>query len=232
MTEYMEKHTVARLIGAPPGYVGYEEGGALTEAVRFKPYSVILLDEIEKAHPDLFNILLQLLDDGRLTDGQSRTVDFSNTLVILTSNYGGPFIVEKDRKGEEVTKEEVRELLLKKFKPELVNRLSGVVLFHTLSPQTVSEIIDIQLSSVQKLLAEKNITLSLSEEARKKLIDEGYDFELGARPVQRLIDREILDKLSAKMIAEEVQARDEVKVGVKNGEFVLEVPQRGKKSKF
>ena len=226
MTEYMEKHTVARLIGAPPGYVGYEEGGALTEAIRFKPYSVVLFDEIEKAHPDVFNILLQLLDDGRLTDGQNRTVDFSNTLVILTSNFGGPFIVEKDRKGEEITREDIQNILLQKFRPELINRLSEIILFHTLTPEVISKIIDIQLSYVQKLLDEKKIRITLSEDARKKLVEEGYDFELGARPLQRLIDRKILDPLSAKIIAEEVHLDDTVQVDVKEDEFEISLSSK------
>jgi ATP-dependent Clp protease ATP-binding subunit ClpB len=234
MTEYMEKHTVAKLIGAPPGYVGYEEGGALTEAVRFKPYSVVLFDEIEKAHPDVFNILLQLLDDGRLTDGQNRTVDFSNTLVILTSNFGGPIIVEKDRKKEEISREEIQSLLLKKFRPELINRLSEIIVFHTLTPESTSKIIDIQLSNLQKLLDEKKIQITLSAEARKKMVAEGYDFELGARPLQRLIDRKILDPLSAKIIADEVRPGARVQVNVREGEFEIGIPKESiskKKSK-
>jgi ATP-dependent Clp protease ATP-binding subunit ClpB len=155
MSEYMEKHNVAKLIGAPPGYVGYEEGGILTESVRRQPYSVVLFDEIEKAHIDIFNILLQLLDDGRLTDGKNRTVDFSNTIVILTSNYGGPQIVEKDRRGEKFTNEEIRELMLAKFKPELINRIQEIIIFHTLNKESLANIVNIQVNEIRKLLSDK-----------------------------------------------------------------------------
>jgi ATP-dependent Clp protease ATP-binding subunit ClpB len=226
MTEFMEKHTVAKLIGAPPGYVGYEAGGALTEAVRFKPYSVVLFDEIEKAHPDVFNILLQLLDDGRLTDGQNRTVDFSNTLVILTSNFGGSFIVEKDRKKERISREDIQTLLLTKFRPELINRLSDIIIFHTLNPDNISKIIDIQLSNLQKILNERGIKITLSLEAREKMVTEGYDFELGARPLQRLIDQKILDPLSVKIITEEVHEEDEVQIDSSDEEFRIEVLEK------
>ncbi|MCD6162287.1 MAG: AAA family ATPase [candidate division Zixibacteria bacterium] len=223
MSEYMEKINVSKLIGASPGYVGYEEGGILTESVMRQPYSVVLFDEIEKAHLDIFNILLQLLDDGRLTDGKNRTVDFSNTIVIMTSNYGGPLIVEKDRKGETFTTEELREMMLKKFKPELINRIQEIIVFHTLSKETLAYIVDIQLKEIKKLLSDKKIEMKLTDEAKDKLIEEGYDFEMGARPLQRLIEREILSKLSVKMITGDVKSGDCFEIGVKDNKFSIDV---------
>jgi len=221
MSEYMEKHNVAKLIGAPPGYVGYEEGGLLTESVKRQPYSVVLFDEIEKAHIDIFNILLQLLDDGRLTDGKNTTVDFSNTIVIMTSNYGGMDIVEKDRRGESFTQDELREMMLKKFKPEILNRIQEVIVFHTLSKDSLKVIVDIQINEVRKLLADKNIRLQLTQEAIVKLADEGYDFEMGARPLQRLIEREILSRLSVKIITGDVKPGNAIEIGVKEGKFEI-----------
>lgn len=221
MSEYMEKHNVAKLIGAPPGYVGYEEGGILTESVKRQPYSVVLFDEIEKAHLDIFNILLQLLDDGRLTDGKNRTIDFSNTIVIMTSNYAGMEIVEKDRKNESFTQEELRELMLRKFKPEILNRIQEVVVFHTLSKESLKTIVDIQINEVRKLLADKNIKLQLTQEAVDKLSEEGYDFEMGARPLQRLIEKEILSRLSVKIITGEVKQGDEIEIGTPDGDFKI-----------
>jgi ATP-dependent Clp protease ATP-binding subunit ClpA len=227
MSEYMEKHNVAKLIGAPPGYVGYEEGGILTESVRRQPYSVVLFDEIEKAHIDIFNVLLQLLDDGRLTDGKNRTVDFSNTIVILTSNYGGMEIVDKDRRGENFTSEEIREMMLKKFKPELLNRMQEIIIFHTLSKQSLANIVNIQIGEVRKLLADKNISLELGDTAKNKLVEEGYDFEMGARPLQRLIEKEILSKLSVKIITGEVSAGDKVGIDVnEKNEFIINLLAR------
>jgi len=221
MSEYMEKHNVAKLIGAPPGYVGYEEGGILTESVRRQPYSVVLFDEIEKAHVEIFNILLQLLDDGRLTDGKNRTVDFSNTIVIMTSNYAGMEIVEKDRRGELFTQEELREIMLRKFKPEILNRIQEVIVFHTLTKESLAYIVDIQVNEIRKLLADKKIELSLSKQAIDKLIEEGYDFEMGARPLQRLIEREILSRLSVKLITGEIKSGDKVEIGVTDGKFKI-----------
>ena len=226
MSEYMEKINVSKLIGASPGYVGYEEGGLLTESVKRQPYSVVLFDEIEKAHVDIFNILLQLLDDGRLTDGKNRTVDFSNTIVIMTSNYGGPLIVEKDRRGELFTPEELREMMLQKFKPELINRIQEVIVFHTLSKETLAIIVDIQINEVSKLLADKKIEMKLSDKAKDKLIEEGYDFEMGARPLQRLIEREILSKLSVKIITGDVKPGDNIEIGVSENNFTISVMSR------
>jgi len=223
MSEYMEKHNVAKLIGAPPGYVGYEEGGILTESVKRQPYSVVLFDEIEKAHLDIFNILLQLLDDGRLTDGKNRTIDFSNTIVIMTSNYAGMEIVEKDRNNEFFTQEELREIMLRKFKPEILNRIQEVIVFHTLSKESLKSIVDIQISEVRKLLSDKDIKLQLTKEAVGKLAEEGYDFEMGARPLQRLIEKEILSRLSVKIITGEVKQGDQIEIGTSGGDFKINV---------
>lgn len=226
MSEYMEKHNVAKLIGAPPGYVGYEEGGILTESVKRQPYSVVLFDEIEKAHLDIFNILLQLLDDGRLTDGKNRTIDFSNTIVIMTSNYAGMEIVEKDRRNESFTQEELRELMLRKFKPEILNRIQEVIVFHTLARDSLKAIVDIQINEVRKLLSDKNIKLQLTQDAVGKLAEEGYDFEMGARPLQRLIEKEILSRLSVKIITGEVKQGDEIEVGTSGGSFNVSILQK------
>jgi ATP-dependent Clp protease ATP-binding subunit ClpB len=196
MSEYMEKHTVSRLVGAPPGYVGYEEGGQLTEAVRRRPYSVVLFDEIEKAHPDVFNVLLQLLDDGRLTDGQGRTVDFKNTVVIMTSNLGNQWLHELDGLEEEELAKEVRERLREHFRPEFINRIDEVIVFHPLGQEQIKQIVDIQLRSLQKRLEKRRITLEMSEEARDLLAREGYDPVFGARPLKRTIQRELENPLS------------------------------------
>ncbi|ADD27652.1 ATP-dependent chaperone ClpB [Meiothermus ruber] len=206
MSEYQEKHTVARLIGAPPGYVGYEEGGQLTEAVRRRPYSVILFDEIEKAHPDVFNVLLQVLDDGRLTDGQGRTVDFRNTVIILTSNIGSPLIFEGIQSGQsyETIRERVFGVLQQHFRPEFLNRLDEIVVFRPLAREQIAAIVQIQLEAVRKRLAERRITLELSQEALDFLAQRGYDPVFGARPLKRVIQRELETPLSRKILAGEV----------------------------
>ncbi|MFO0231220.1 AAA family ATPase, partial [Gemmatimonas sp.] len=200
MSEYMEKHAVARLIGAPPGYVGYEEGGQLTEAVRRRPYSVILFDEIEKAHPDVFNILLQLLDDGRLTDSQGRTVDFRNAVVIMTSNVGSHLILERGQSGGaenwKRTEQEVLTALRGVFKPEFLNRIDDVVVFHPLGREQLDFIVDLQLGHLRKLLADRKLTLRLTEAARQKLADEGYDPVFGARPLKRAVQRLLQNPLA------------------------------------
>jgi ATP-dependent Clp protease ATP-binding subunit ClpB len=198
MSEYMEKHTVARLIGAPPGYVGYEEGGQLTEAVRRKPYSVILFDEVEKAHPDVFNVLLQVLDDGRITDGQGRTVDFKNCVLIMTSNIGSQYIMEDLPKEERNRR--VQEALRGHFRPEFLNRIDEIIIFDRLDSSQITHIVDIQLSRLLDRLAKQNITLSLDETARQFLGREGYDPAYGARPLKRVIQREILDPLSLEIL--------------------------------
>jgi ATP-dependent Clp protease ATP-binding subunit ClpB len=206
MSEYQEKHTVARLIGAPPGYVGYEEGGQLTEAVRRRPYAVILFDEIEKAHPDVFNVLLQVLDDGRLTDGQGRTVDFRNTVIILTSNIGSPLIFEGIQSGQsyEAIRERVFGVLQQNFRPEFLNRLDEIVVFRPLSKEQIAAIVQIQLEAVRKRLAERRINLELSQEALDFLAQRGYDPVFGARPLKRVIQRELETPLSRKILAGEV----------------------------
>jgi len=206
MSEYQEKHTVARLIGAPPGYVGYEEGGQLTEAVRRRPYAVILFDEIEKAHPDVFNVLLQVLDDGRLTDGQGRTVDFRNTVIILTSNIGSPLIFEGIQSGQsyEAIRERVFGVLQQNFRPEFLNRLDEIVVFRPLAEEQIAAIVQIQLEAVRKRLAERRITLELSQEALDFLAQRGYDPVFGARPLKRVIQRELETPLSRKILAGEV----------------------------
>jgi ATP-dependent Clp protease ATP-binding subunit ClpB len=197
MSEYMEKHSVARLIGAPPGYVGYEEGGALTEAIRRRPYQVILFDEVEKAHPDVFNVLLQVLDDGRLTDGQGRTVDFRNTLIVLTSNLGGEILATLPEGKETASvRNEVMELVRGTFRPEFLNRLDEILLFRRLSRKDMAGIVDIQLARLQKLLSDRKITLKLDAAAKRWLADQGYDPVYGARPLKRVIQRELQNALA------------------------------------
>jgi ATP-dependent Clp protease ATP-binding subunit ClpB len=205
MSEYMEKHSVARLIGAPPGYVGYEEGGALTEAVRRRPYQVILFDEIEKAHGDVFNVLLQVLDDGRLTDGQGRTVDFRNTLIVLTSNLGGEFLANLgENEDVDSVRGPVMDTVRAHFRPEFLNRLDDIILFHRLKRRDMAEIVNIQLARLAKLLEDRKVTLDLDESARAWLADKGYDPVYGARPLKRVIQREVQDPLADKILAGEI----------------------------
>jgi ATP-dependent Clp protease ATP-binding subunit ClpB len=201
MAEYQEKHTVSRLIGAPPGYVGYEEGGQLTESVRRRPYSVVLFDEIEKAHPDVFNVLLQLLDDGRLTDGQGRTVDFRNTLVIMTSNLGSELWL--GGKAVSVTRDTITHALREYFRPEFLNRIDEIIIFHSLSRDDLIQVVDIQLRHVSALLAERGYRLDISPEARAYLAEVGYDADYGARPLKRAIQRELQDPLAVKILSGE-----------------------------
>jgi len=208
MSEYMEKHTVARLIGAPPGYVGYEEGGQLTEAVRRRPYTVVLFDEIEKAHHDVFNVLLQILDDGRLTDGQGRVVDFKNTVVIMTSNIGSQYYQEQTGDVEAQVREELR----RHFRPEFLNRVDEIVIFHKLGIEQIKQIVDIQLARVVKRLADQRITLSVSDAAKALLAKEGYDPVFGARPLKRVIQRRLLDELSQQLLAGQFKEGDKIKV--------------------
>ncbi len=213
MSEFMEKHSVARLIGAPPGYVGYEEGGVITEAVRRRPYQVILFDEVEKAHPDVFNILLQVLDDGRLTDGQGRTVDFRNTMIILTSNLGSEFLADsKEKEISHKTRELVMNIVRQSFRPEFLNRLDEIILFGRLQKEDMASIVDIQLSRLEKRLAERNITLVLDEKAREWLADAGYDPMYGARPLKRIIQKELQDKLASAILAGRINDGQQVKV--------------------
>jgi ATP-dependent Clp protease ATP-binding subunit ClpB len=208
MSEYQEKHTISRLIGAPPGYVGYEEGGQLTEAVRRRPYSVILFDEIEKAHAEVFNVLLQLLDDGRLTDGQGRTVDFRNTVVIMTSNLGNQLW----EGGRTAARDEITRLLQGYFRPEFLNRIDEIVVFHPLTRQDLAQIVDIQLRRVTALLSERGYTLEVSEAAREYLAEVGYDPDFGARPLKRAIQRELQDPLALRILSGEFHDGDLIRV--------------------
>ena len=222
MSEYMEKHSVARLIGAPPGYVGYDEGGALTEAVRRRPYQVILFDEIEKAHPDVFNVLLQVLDDGRLTDGQGRTVDFKNTLIIMTSNIGADYLVSQ-KEGSDT--DEVREYVLAevklKFRPEFLNRIDEIILFHRLKREQMGKIVDVQLARLSKLLVDRKITLDLDDQARTWLANRGYEPAYGARPLKRVIQKFVQDPLAEAILAGRVKDGEIVSLTVRNGDLVL-----------
>jgi ATP-dependent Clp protease ATP-binding subunit ClpB len=215
MSEYMEKHTVARLIGAPPGYVGYEEGGQLSEAVRRRPYSVVLFDEIEKAHPDVFNVLLQVLDDGRITDGQGRTVDFKNTVIIMTSNIGSQYIMEEESK--EARRRLVTDALRAHFRPEFLNRVDEIIIFDRLSEDDLKKIVEIQLGRLSKRLEQQKITLKLSDSAKELLAREGYDPVYGARPLRRTIQKEILDPLSIDILEGKVREGQTVHVDAKNG---------------
>jgi len=222
MSEYMERHTVSRLIGAPPGYVGYEEGGQLTEAVRRRPYSVILFDEVEKAHPEVFNVLLQLLDDGRLTDGQGRTVDFRNTIVIMTSNIGSLLFQEMNEFNRDEIREQILQALRAHFRPEFLNRIDEIVIFNPLDIFQIKQIVELQLRQVQKRLDERKIKLELSEEAKIELATRGFDPQYGARPLRRTIEREILNPLAQKLLAREFNEGDTIRVDYRDGQFVFE----------
>ncbi len=231
MSEYQERHTVSRLIGAPPGYVGYEEGGQLTEAVRRRPYSVVLFDEIEKAHPEVFNVLLQVLDDGRLTDGKGRTVDFRNTVIIMTSNVGSQYLAslptdvpeETFRDLFEKAKEQALMELRQSFRPEFLNRIDEIIVFQPLTFEHLMQIIDIQMRRLRELLAERKITIELTEAAKRQLVEEGYDPVYGARPLKRVIQRRIQDPLALKILAGDVRDGDHVVVDFRDGEFVFDV---------
>jgi ATP-dependent Clp protease ATP-binding subunit ClpB len=223
MSEFMEQHSVARLIGAPPGYVGYEEGGRLTEAVRRRPYAVILFDEVEKAHPDVFNVLLQVLDDGRLTDGQGRTVDFKNTIVVMTSNIGSVAIQELTSKGAEdfEIEAQVRGELKKFFRPELLNRIDEVVVFHQLTKPQLRGIVDIQLRDLTKRLADRDIKLDVSDKAKDLLAEEGYDPTFGARPLKRVIQQRLENALAGKLLSGEYKAGDTIRIGSTGSNFTF-----------
>ena len=230
MSEYMEKHAVARLVGAPPGYVGYDEGGVLTEAVRRRPYQVILFDEIEKAHPDVFNILLQVLDDGRLTDGQGHTVDFRNTVIIMTSNLGGELLSNLgDDEDSEAVREPVMEIVRASFRPEFLNRLDETVLFHRLGRAHLARIVDIQLEQLAARLAERKITLDLNEDARQWLAEAGYDPAFGARPLRRVIQRQLQNQLAERILDGSVADGDTVSVSVDGSELVIRTTSEGDK---
>jgi len=229
MSEYQERHTVSRLVGAPPGYVGYEESGQLTEAVRRKPYSVVLLDEIEKAHPDVFNILLQVLDDGRLTDNKGRTVDFKNTIIIMTSNIGSHLIQENLEKitsenREHIlnqTKEQVFELLKKSIKPEFLNRIDEIIMFQPLTQEEIRKIVELQLQKVEKMLEKTNIKISATKKAIDFIAKVGFDPQFGARPIKRVIQKEILNELSKMLLSEKVNKDTTIVVDEKNGQLIF-----------
>ena len=230
MSEYMERHAVARLIGSPPGYVGFEEGGQLTEIVRHRPYSLILFDEIEKAHPEVFNILLQILDAGRLTDGKGKMVNFKNSIIIMTSNVGSHYLKEMSSLGfggvtdrETVFKDRVRESLRERFKPEFLNRIDEIIIFNALRPEAIEKIVDIQLAKVEKKLAERNIRLVLDATVRKYIARDGFDLEYGARPIRRLIQKAILDRLAEKIIGGQIKDGDKVKVDFKEADLRISV---------
>jgi len=227
MSEFMEKHSVARLIGAPPGYVGYEEGGYLTEAIRRKPYSVILLDEIEKANPEVFNILLQILDDGRLTDGHGRTVDFKNTLIIMTSNLGSQWIQDLGEKDYDEMRRRVMEVVRSTFKPEFLNRIDEIIIFHALGKEEIKKIVEIQLGYLNKRLAEKKLSIKLTESAKELLVEQGFDTVYGARLLKRAIQRMIQDPLALKLLEGDFSEGNliEVDVNPKSKEIVFSKSQ-------
>jgi ATP-dependent Clp protease ATP-binding subunit ClpB len=224
MSEYMEKHAVARMIGAPPGYVGYDEGGQLTEAVRRRPYSAILLDEIEKAHPDVFNVLLQVLDDGRLTDSKGRVVDFKNTVLIMTSNLGAGFLQAdalKDETSFGHAQESVMRVLREHFRPEFLNRVDDVVIFRPLGEEQLTHIVDLRLKDLEKLLADRHITIDMTKAARHQIFTSGYDRAYGARPLKRAIQRLVQDPLAMKILDGEVLHGDHVRIDAPKGGSAL-----------
>jgi ATP-dependent Clp protease ATP-binding subunit ClpB len=222
MSEYQERHTVSRLIGAPPGYVGYEEGGQLTEAVRRRPYSVVLFDEIEKAHPEVFNTLLQLLDDGRLTDGHGRTVDFKNTVVIMTSNVGTEFLDGRDATTDEQQRELVLAAMRQHFRPEFLNRVDEIIIFHGLTKEHLVEIVGIQMRRLQGLLAGWQLEIELTDAARAYLAEQGYDPAYGARPLKRVIQRQVQDPLALALLQGDFGEGDRVRVDAQDGHLTFE----------
>ena len=224
MSEYMEKYSVSRLIGAPPGYIGYEEGGQLTEAVRRKPYSVVLFDEIEKAHPDVFNVLLQVLDDGRVTDSQGRTVDFKNTIIILTSNLGSMQILDGIQENGEISKEaidSVNDLLKASFRPEFLNRLDEIVFYKPLQKENIGKIVDLMLKDLKYRLSGKNLSLEVSEAAKDYIIEKGYDPNYGARPLKRLIQSEVETLIAKEIIKKDIPAGSVLKVDETGGRLTV-----------
>jgi ATP-dependent Clp protease ATP-binding subunit ClpB len=229
MSEYQERHTVSRLIGAPPGYVGYEESGQLTEAVRRKPYSVVLLDEIEKAHPDVFNILLQVLDDGRLTDNKGRTVDFKNTIIIMTSNIGSHIIQENlehvtDKNRDEVfehTREQVFDLLKKTIRPEFLNRIDEIIMFKPLTKDEIQKVVELQVGNVQKMLGKSDIRLRATKKAIQFIATQGFDPQFGARPIKRVIQKNLLNELSKMILEGKVNKDKEIVVDEKEGKLMF-----------
>ena len=231
MSEYMEKFTVSRLVGAPPGYVGYEEGGMLTEKVRRKPYSIVLLDEIEKAHPDVFNLLLQVMDDGRLTDTQGRTIDFRNTVIIMTSNVGTRqlkdfgrgvgFAAMADKSDKEVSRSVIQKALNKQFSPEFLNRIDEIITFDQLELDAILQIIGIELKGLYKRVEELGMKLEITEAAQKFIAEKGYDKQFGARPLRRAIQQHLEDRISEMIVEEEVKAGDTIFADLQDGKIVV-----------
>ena len=238
ITSVMEKHAISKLIGAPPGYVGYDEGGTFTETVRHRPYSVILFDEIEKAHPEVFNVLLQILDNGRLTDAKGRVVNFKNTVIILTSNIGAQYIDKMESLGfvanpgaravYEDVKGKVMDALKDNFRPEFLNRLDEIIVFDILSPEAIRQIVDLQIALVRERLVAKEITLDLTDEVRTFLAKEGYNPQYGARPLKRLIQTKLLNPIASMMISKGILRGGSISVTLKNGELVFDV-KKGRK---
>ncbi|MDR1483254.1 MAG: AAA family ATPase [Planctomycetaceae bacterium] len=224
MSEFMEKHSVSRLIGAPPGYVGYDEGGMLTEAVRRRPYSVILFDEMEKAHRDVFNILLQVLDDGRLTDNQGHTVDFKNTIIVMTSNVGSQAIQEITRENgkDSEIQNAVNALLGNHFLPEFLNRIDETIIFHPLKREQIAKIVELQLARLEKQLVKQGITINVTDNAKKEILNRGYDPVFGARPLKRIIQQQIQNPLAVQLLRKDADANINVNVDFKNNEFIFE----------
>ena len=226
MSEYMEKYSVSRLIGAPPGYVGYEEGGQLTEAVRRKPYSVVLFDEIEKAHPDVFNVLLQVLDDGRITDSQGRTVDFKNTILIMTSNIGSPYLLDGiDEKGD--IKQEAQDMVMNDlrghFRPEFLNRLDEIILFKPLTKNNIGNIVDLMVAELDRRLSDQELSLTLTEAAKAQVVENGYDPVYGARPLKRYLQNYVETLAAKKILSGDVHAGDTLELDVRDGQFIINV---------
>ncbi|MDR2169820.1 MAG: AAA family ATPase [Planctomycetaceae bacterium] len=224
MSEFMEKHAVSRLIGAPPGYVGYDEGGMLTEAVRRRPYSVILFDEMEKAHRDVFNILLQVLDDGRLTDNQGRTVDFKNTIIVMTSNVGSQVIQEitKNNGAETAIQNAVKELLGEHFLPEFLNRIDETIIFHPLNRMQIAKIVELQLKRLEKQLAKQNVTIIVTKDAVDEIVNCGYDPVFGARPLKRIIQQQIQNPIAVKLLRKNTDEKINIIIDAKNGELIFD----------
>lgn len=217
MSEYMEPHSVARLIGSPPGYIGYDDGGQLTEAVRRNPYSIILFDEIEKAHKDIFNILLQILDDGRITDSQGRTIDFKNTIIIMTSNLGSEYILE----GHDNAHKKIMEELHHTFKPELINRIDEIIIFHSLSKEVISNILTKIIKDMELRLKDKNITIELTNSAQQKIINDSYDPNFGARPIKRYVQRHIESLIAKNIILDQIKVGSSITIDFNNNDFII-----------
>jgi ATP-dependent Clp protease ATP-binding subunit ClpB len=233
MSEYMEKHTVSKMIGSPPGYVGYEEGGQLTEKIRRRPYSVVLLDEIEKAHPEVFNILLQILEDGRLTDAKGRTASFKNAILIMTSNVGSDYIAkmeslgflgEKEQAEKRNLKEKIMEALKENFRPEFINRIDEIIIFNYLSKKEIKQIVELELRKVAERLKGKRIKINVSEKAENLLAELGFDPNLGARPLKRVIQREILDPLALKIVSGQIEEGETAEITEENGKIIFITP--------